>query len=102
MINNELKDLWERRLAEYEISGKSIAAWCGEQSIRVNQFYYWRKKLRLGQAAKDQTVEWLTLGLEQAILAPDSIAIHISQVTVEIRRGFDQQLLREIVQVLQT
>ena len=102
MINNELSNLWEQRLAEYATSGKSIVTWCKEQSIRDHQFYYWRKKLCLAQAANDQPVQWFTLGLEQASLAPDSIAVHVGQVTLEIKKGFDQYLFREIVQVLQT
>jgi transposase-like protein len=102
MISEELSSQWEQRLAEYETSGKSIATWCKEHSIRVNQFYYWRKRLRLDQTIKDQPMKWLPLGLEQANLAPDYIAVHVGQVTVELRKGFDQNLFREIVQILQT
>lgn len=105
MSNNELSGLWEQRLAEYESTGKSIKAWCQEQAVRENQFYYWRKKLRVDQAEKEQPVKWLSLELDngkQASLAPDSIAVYVGQVTIEIKKGFDQHLFREIVQVLQT
>ena len=104
-MDSKLSSIWEDRLAQYETSGKSIAAWCKEQTIRENQFYYWRKKLRTGQAEKNQPVQWLPLNLQitkQASLVADSIAVHIGQTTVEIRKGFDRQLLREIVHVLQT
>jgi len=66
MISEEQSSLWEQRLTEHETSDKSIAAWCKEQSIRVNQFYYWRKRLRLGQVANDRPMKWLPLGLEQS------------------------------------
>jgi hypothetical protein len=102
MISEEQSSLWEQRLTEHETSGESIAAWCKEQSIKINQFYYWRKRLRLSQVANDRPVKWLPLGLEQANLAPDFIAVHVGQVTVELRKGFDQNLFREIVQILQT
>ncbi len=104
MINKNLRSLWEQRLAEYESSGKTITAWCKEQSVRDNQFYYWRKRLRMDQVENNQPVKWLSLELDskQANLVPDSIAVHVGQVTVEIKKGFDQNLFREIVQILQT
>ncbi len=105
MINNNLRSLWEQRFAEYKSSGKTITAWCKEQSVRDNQFYYWRKRLRMDQVEKNQPVKWLSLELDngkQANLAPDSIAVHVGQVTVEIKKGFDQHLFREIIQILQT
>jgi transposase-like protein len=105
MISNELSSLWEQRLAEYETSGKSVVAWCIEQSVRKNQFYYWSKKLRQDQAAKDRPVKWLSLDPDHgkpASGATNSILVCVGQVTVEIKKGFDQHLLREIVQVLQT
>jgi len=102
MIGNDLRSLWEQRLAEHQVSGKSITAWCNDHSIKVHQFYYWRKKLRFSQADNNQPVKWLALGLDRVSLDPDTIAVHIGQATIEVKKGFDQQLLREIMQVLQT
>lgn len=104
-MDSKLCSIWEQRLAEHETSGKSIAAWCKEQSVKENQFYYWRKKLRTGQAEKTQSVQWLPLDLQlsnQDSPAGDWITVHIGQASVEIRKGFDHHLLREVVQVLQT
>lgn len=104
MINTDLYSLWEQRLAEYESSGQTIKVWCQEQAIKEHQFYYWRKKLRMEQTQKGQPVKWLSLDLnhsKQAGLSPDSIAVHIGQVTIELRTGFDHHLFREIVQVLE-
>ena len=102
MVNNDLRSLWEQRLADQATSGKSIATWCREHSIRDNQFYYWRKKLRMDQVEHNHPVKWLPLEVEQTNLAPGSIAVHVGQVTVEIKQGFDPHLLRQIVKVLQT
>jgi|GEM_PF-365293 len=105
MLENDLRSLWEQRLAEFESSGKTIKAWCQEQGIRENRFYYWRRKLRSKPDKKEQPVKWLSLALDnknQANLNPDSIAVHIGQIIIEINKGFNHHLLREIVQVLQT
>lgn len=104
-MDSKLCSIWEQRLAEYEGSGKSVAAWCKEQTVKENQFYYWRKKLRIGQTEKAQPVKWLSLDLQlskQANPVGDSITVYVGQATVVIRKGFDHHLLREIVQVLQT
>lgn len=105
MIDKEQKSLWEKRLGEYESSSKSIAAWCQEQSIRKNQFYYWRKKLRLQQTEKNQPVAWLPVKMDlssKQARVREAIAVHVGPATVEIKKGFDQHLLREIIEVLQT
>ncbi|MDD3655088.1 MAG: hypothetical protein PHO01_13090 [Desulfotomaculaceae bacterium] len=59
----KLRSIWKQRLAEYEVSGKSIAAWCKEQTIKENQFYYWRQKLR-SQTKETQQVKWLSLDMQ--------------------------------------
>lgn len=103
MRDTNLRSLWEQRLADYEVSGKTIKAWCREQSIRENQFYYWRKKIRLEKDEKNQPIKWLSVNIAgNRPIACDAIAVHIGQVTVEVKSGFDHNLLREILTVLQT
>ncbi len=104
-MDSKLSSIWEDRLAQYEASGSSIAAWCKEQDIRESQFYHWRKKLRNGQPEKTQSVEWLPLEFQhtkKSRLVADFITVHIGQAKIQIRKGFDRQLLQEIIQVLQT
>ena len=102
MFNNDPSRLWGQRLAEHKTSGKSIAAWCREHSIRNNQFYYWRKKLHMAQVGNNRPVKWCPLEVEQTNLAPSSIAVHVGAATIEIKQGFDPHLLRQIVKVLQS
>lgn len=104
MLEKDLPSLWEQRLAEFESSGDRIKAWCQEQGIRESQFYYWRRKLRTKPVEKEEPVKWISLALDNGKQGsnPDSIAVHIGQVTIEVNKGFDHHLLREIVQVLQT
>lgn len=103
-MNQELANLWEQRFAEFEVSGKTVTAWCQEQSLRENQFYYWRRKLRSGQT-KGEPVKWLAVNLDHGKLpsfAADTIRLSVCQVTVEVRPGFDHNLLREIIGVLKS
>ena len=103
MSSIDLGILWEKRFSEYEASGQSIVSWCKEHSIKINQFYYWRRRLRLDRVEKRQPVKWLSIDLDpskQKSHDTDSISIHVGQATIELKKGFDQQLLREIIQVL--
>lgn len=47
------KRLWETRIREQENSGLSIIAWCSQNKITKQSFYYWRK--RVGQEAGAST-----------------------------------------------
>lgn len=101
MADHELRNLWEKRLAEHESSGQSITAWCKEHSIKDNQFYYWRKKLRSSQDENSQPIRWLPLGAEQT--GPSTpLAIHVGQAAIEVREPCDPQLLRQVIKVLLT
>lgn len=101
MVNRDRRILWEKRLAEYEASGQSPVAWCNENSIKKNQFYYWRRQLRGSQIKIERPTRWLSLNVEPTTVT-DSIAVHIGQATVELNTGFNQDLFRVIVKILQT
>lgn len=75
MVKKDLHSLWEQRLAEHAASDKSISAWCMEHSISKRQFYYWRNKLRISQAEKNEPVKWLPLEIERMALGIDSINV---------------------------
>lgn len=105
MIDKKLWKLWEQRFKGFETSGKTIAAWCKEQSIRENQFFYWRKKLRSDQSEQNQSVKWLAVDLNdnhEEEPAANSISMHIGQVVIEVNKGFDKQLLQDILKVLRS
>jgi transposase-like protein len=100
----ERRILWEKRLAEQVASGQRVTAWCEENSITSRQFYYWRRKLGIEHSEKEEPIKWLSLKYEsrQLSIAEDAIAVHVGPATVELRKGFDQELFGEIIQVLQT
>src|SRR5258705_13894895 len=43
---------WRRLISEQMRSGKSVAAVCREQKLRVSHFYWWKKRLREDTAAR--------------------------------------------------
>ncbi len=102
MMNSELKNLWAQRIVEQRNSGKSIAGWCKENSLKINQYYYWRKKLSADEEYSKQQVEWLSVQINPRDIVLDSIKVQIGPATIDIRKGFNPQLFNQIVQVLLT
>lgn len=103
MKSGELRRLWERRLAEYKTSGKTITAWCRDNAVTESQYHYWRRKI---ESQKDQQmVKWIAIDPDatpQEEIFPEPIAIHIRQVTIEVKKGFDRELLQDVIKVLKT
>lgn len=101
MNNKELRALWEKLLKEQRASGKTIRAWCQEQKVRENRFYYWRKKLQPAKESNKQQVQWLPI--ETAETKPcTAITVHLGKARIEIPKNFDHCQLKEIIRVLQT
>ena len=42
----ERRELWRRKIAQQEKSGQSVRAFCSEQGLAENSFYWWRQRFR--------------------------------------------------------
>ncbi len=105
MIDTGLADLWKKRLVEYKDSGKSITAWCKGQGLTEGQYHYWRRKLGSEPAMINQPVKWVAVNMDVVTeegKPADPITVHIGQFLVEVKPGFDENLLRNIFKVLKT
>lgn len=101
MSNKELFTTWEKYLKEQKTSGKTIRAWCREETVSENRFYYWRKKLQTVKTNNKQQVKWLPIeAIETKPGMP--ITVYLGKARIEIPKNFDQYQLREIIKVLQT
>ena len=50
ITNPERAEQWRERLARQAGSGKSVAAFCREQGIATQTFYWWRNRLSRQEA----------------------------------------------------
>jgi hypothetical protein len=50
----ELVQEWSEKIQKQIASGKSVAAWCREESIPYNTFLYWHKRLQKTNSPEDQ------------------------------------------------
>lgn len=78
------------KIAAWQSSGMSLAAWCRENAESYYRFLYWRK--RLSPLAPGKFLE----------LTPPAapISLECSGVLVHVSKGFDPGLLADILSVL--
>ncbi len=43
---NEKRQAWQRHIQQWKISGLSQKAYCEENALTPNQFWYWQRQLR--------------------------------------------------------
>ncbi|MCM3734232.1 hypothetical protein M3196_21645 [Fictibacillus nanhaiensis] len=108
------KDLkWIRIIEEWRDSGQSIAEWIREHDeFTYDQFHHYRRKLfpdelrKRDNSNKKESIEqetferettWSALSME---LPTSSIDVFVNRYRVVVKAGFDQELLREVVEVL--
>lgn len=107
MTQEQKRQEWSQRIDEYVASGQTIAVWCAANDIKPCNFNYWRHRLRTRpEDRSNQPVKWLTLDCEipettEQDHVPDTIAVQIGQARITVRKGFDQGLFRDIVNILQ-
>ena len=87
-----LKQQWAEKITAWRESGLSIAAWCRQNNEGYHRFLYWRKSLQQNTQPSGRFVE---LAVE-----PSSLAVECNGVTLHIERGFDRELLRQVLAVL--
>ena len=90
MRKRSTAEQWRKLLAEKEASGQTIAAFCAERDLAVHQYAYWRK--RLSEESSD--------GFAEVKLAADEdagVIVDLRTLTVRLRRGFDEEVLRALL-----
>jgi hypothetical protein len=107
-LNENLRELWISRLADFRASNESVRIWCERHQIPKDQFYYWRNKLEKAEqpSLSANLPKWLSLSLgEPASVEPASdsagpIQVQVCLARIEVRAGFDPALLSEVVKAL--
>lgn len=103
MTRAELRKEWEARVDEYKASGLSVPAWCAAHDIKPHQLRYWVRKLESNKIASTSSPKWMTVEVdEQAKASEDSLFITVGEATVEVKPGFNQSLLADVVRTLTT
>lgn len=86
---------WRERIAQQAVSGKSVTAFCQEQGIATQTFYWWRNRLARPEAQAVTSVAgvapFLDLGAMQAATQGDgSLSVRLDLpggITLTIARS---------------
>lgn len=100
MTRTELTELWNQRMNDFETSGLTGTQWCAKQNIKLNQFRYWRRKLRMTRPAHLSNGNWATLQIEDKNEDHESLLVHYGHARIEVRSGFNPDLLADVIRVL--
>lgn len=93
----ELRELWAERVQDFLASGLSQRAWCREQGLRPNQLGYWLRKLE-AETKPAQSGRWVRL--YSVGHSGSGVVLRIGTVVLEIQRGFDQEVLVDVIRSL--
>ncbi len=106
MILKDKRTEWKARYDAWKESGKSVAAWCRDQAIKVHQMYYWMKQFERDGSCEETSAQtqWLTVQVDEESLPTSGqgpIILHFGAISVEVRPGANMGLLSNVVHVLQ-
>jgi hypothetical protein len=93
--------LWSERIAEWETSGLSQSTFCQQHGLVYGTFIYWRSHLKkFNTKAVQPPISFLAVTCKPAKQSTLILKLN-GQHSIELKSGFDPELLREVVQAVQ-
>lgn len=94
---------WEKRIAEYRSSGQSVREWCAANGVKPERLWYWLRRKKAGSTETESTTTWL-----QAVVSGPTpgeqndtgLLVKVGKASIEVKPGFDPELLSTVVRVL--
>jgi len=104
MTKKGLRSEWEAKINEFKTSGQSQAAWCKEKKINIHTFNYWFVKFKNAIAQEEKQTSWMPLTVSNSgkNTEDSTINIKIGNVIIDIKHGFDPELLLKVTEALRT
>jgi len=99
----ELRTMWRQRIEALVESGMSVRRWCKAQGIKEHQARYWLRRFSPArQAAEDPATEWVSVSVwpDESASKDDGVVVRIGRASIEVRPGFDPELLARVVKAL--
>ncbi len=91
------RDEWREIIAQQQVSGLTVAAFCRRARLSAVSFFAWRRKLRGAVTFAEVKI------LPEVGAASSAIELHLSSGRwLTVRPGFDRRTLLELVATLET
>lgn len=101
MTDTESK--WAARVAEWRASGKSAPEFCKGKDFSPHGLHYWSSRLRKAEQGERGPAVRLARVVRQprpAEATETAIVIEIGKARLGVRRGFDAEVLRAVLELL--
>lgn len=103
MTRDELRNVWRAQVAEFHASGQSVAAWCRAHDVKEHQLRYWLRRVDAQPHSSGRPMtSWLAVEVqgERQLSPAVGVRIHVGAAAIEVRPGFDPELLADVVRAL--
>jgi len=93
------RSYWKQHIDSWQQTGLTQAEYCRQHNLKHHQLVYWKKRF----LKTDTNVSFVPLKLEDLLeipARPDQAALTLvinDQFKIEIRAGFDAQLLHQLI-----
>jgi len=98
--HSEKRALWNERIKEFLASGQSRQAWCRDNDVSAQQLGYWLRKSQSSHENQTETSRWVSMNASCS--ASSGITMRVGDIILEVQRGFDPQVLTDVVLTLMT
>ena len=99
----ERRQQWEMRIAEYRSSGLSVREWCASNGVNPERLWYWLRRFK-DEKNKSESTTWLPVDLSGARAKgqPEGsgLVVMVGKAGIEVKAGFEPDLLCALVRVL--
>ncbi len=96
----ELRRLWASLVEEFRASGLGQAPWCRQNGYKVRHLQYWLSKFPATDAGASEAPAWLPVPVAPNPEFAESLVVRVGSVAIDIRPGFNPDLLRAVVRTL--
>lgn len=104
MTRSEQRQEWDDLVAAYRSSGQSVKEWCAANGAKPERLWYWLRWQKAGKAEPATSpLTWLSVtvdGPAPGEQANTCLPVRVGGAVIEVKRGFDPELLSTVVHVL--
>lgn len=95
-----LRILWKERVRDFRASGMSAVSWCKEHQLKTHQLWYWIQQYEKPNQPKPSPA-WIPIRIDESPQPiEDRLLLRLGEITLEVKPGFNRQLLADVVSVL--
>jgi len=89
---------WRQRIGEAEASGLSVREFCKDYGLNENQFYAWRRELKLRDVERKTGSGFVELVRAADITGTSGVSLRVDdRLSIVVDRGFDVQTLKAVL-----